>query len=211
MLKKFLAGFGMLSLLVGPVMAAADATGPAPAAAEAAPAAAPVKVVAKKAPVGHDETGIQKTFAKVSDAWSAGSAAGVASFFTEDGSLINPMGMEGKSPAGVKKVIEAELAGPMKGTQQTFDDFSFTWVMNNFALVDCTATVSGMKKADGMDAEPMKVHVYGAIVNRGKGWKARSIRAFAYLQPPAAGDASAMPAPVDADMPVLKSDKKDKK
>ncbi len=203
----------MLSLLVGPVVAApADATGPAPAAAEAAPAsAAPVKIVAKKSPAAHDEAGIQKTFAKVSEAWSAGSAAGVASFFTEDGSLINPMGMEGKGLAGVKKVIEAELAGPMKGTQQTFDDFSFTWVMSNFALIDCTATVSGMKKADGMDAEPMKVHVYGAIVNRGKGWKARSIRAFAYLQPPSAEAASAVPAPADADLPVLKSDKKDKK
>ena len=201
-MKKFFVVFAML-LFATPLLAQ-DQTA-APADNTAAPAdttaAAPVKHMkkAKATKAGGDEAGIKKAFAQVSEAWNAGDAEKVASFFTEDGSLVNPMGMEGHGRAGVQQVIEGEFAGPMKGTQQTFDDFEFTWVMPNFALVDCTAMVTGMKKPDGTDADSMKVHVYGAIVNRGKGWKARSIRAFAVLMPPsaeapaAATDASTTP------------------
>ncbi len=190
----------MLLLFVAPVLAqdtqaasdnAADASAAAPV--DQAVAKPAKKAKAKKS--GGDEKGIKKTFTQVSEAWASGDAKALASHFTPDSSLINPMGMEGNGRAEVEKVIEAEMAGPMKGTQQTFDDFNFTWVMPNFALVDCTGTVTGMKNADGTDAEPLKVHVYGVIVNRGHGWQARAIRAYAFLKPPAAvSDASAAPA-----------------
>lgn len=198
-MKKFFAVVGML-LFATPLLAQDQTAAPAANAVAPTDATAPAATVkkAKAHKSGNDEAGIKKSFTGVSEAWSTGDAEKVASFFTEDGSLVNPMGMEGHGRAGVQKVIEAEFAGPMKGTQQAFDDFEFTWVMPNFALVDCTATVTGMKKPDGMDADPMKVHVYGAIVNRGKGWKARSIRAFAVLMPPSAADTSAAPAAADA-------------
>jgi hypothetical protein len=78
-------------------------------------------------------------------------------------------------------------------------------------LVDCTSTVTGMKKPDGTDADPMKVHVFGISVNRsGKKWQALAIRAFAALTPPgaAAPDASAAPAAADSAMPAKATDKK---
>lgn len=205
MVKQGLAGIGMILLLTAPVVAQ-DQTA-APAAAAPAPAA-PAKKAGKKM-AGGDEAGIKKSFEEVSQAWNAGDAKGVASLFTEDGSLVNPMGMEGHGKAEVLKVIETEFAGPMKGTQQTFDDFSFTWVMPNLALVDCTGTVTGMKNADGTDAEPMKVHVYGVIVNRGKGWKARAIRAFAFLKPPsaAASASTESSAPAASETPAASTDK----
>lgn len=205
-MKKLFAAVATLFLLGTPIFAddqnaapATDTAATAPATDTTAPADTTAAAPAPKAKkskgnkMESEEAAIKKSFSGVSEAWAAGDVDGVASHFTGDGSLINPMGMEGRGMAEIKKVIEGEFSGPMKGTQQTFDDFSFTWVMPNLAMVDCTGTVTGMKKADGTDADPMKVHVYGMIVNRGKGWKARSIRAYAFLQPPSA-DTSAAPA-----------------
>lgn len=188
-MKKFFAIVAML-LFATPLLAQ-DQNAPAD-----TTAAAPVKAMKKaKAPkASGDEAGIKKTFAEVSDAWNAGDAKGVASHFTTDSSLINPMGVEGKGRDGVLKVVEAEFEGPMKGTQQTFDDFSVRFYpMPNIALVDCTATVTGMKKPDGTDADPAKFHLFAIVVNRtGKKWEALLVRPYAFLQPPS--DASAAPA-----------------
>ncbi len=197
-MKKIFAVVGMLMLFAAPVFAQ-DANN-APAASSAAPAGGdPTPAPTKKGPkmAGGDEAGIKKAFADLSDAWSNGDAKAVASHFTTDSTLINPMGMEGQGMDQVEKIIESDLSGPMKGTQQAFDNFSFVWVMPNMALVDCTATITGMKKPDGTDMGPTQFHVYSVVVNRGgKGWKARAVRAYAFLQPPSAagsGDASSTP------------------
>jgi uncharacterized protein (TIGR02246 family) len=207
MMKKLFAVAGMLSLFAVPVFAdeAAPAAAAPAAAAPAAPAAA-APVAKKAAAMAGDEEGVKKAFEGVSAAWATGDAKAVASFFTPDSSLINPMGMEGHGRKEVQKVIEGEFAGPMKGTQQTFSDFSIRFYPQpNIALVDCTATATGMKKPDGMDADPMKVHVFGIVVNRGKQWQALAIRAFAPLAPPAA-DAAA--APAESVKPADKADSK---
>jgi uncharacterized protein (TIGR02246 family) len=221
MMKKLFAVAGMLSLFVVPVFAD-DAAPAAAAPAAAAPAAeapadataAPVAKKAKAAGMAGDEEGVKKAFDDVSAAWATGDAKAVAAFFTMDSSLINPMGMEGHGRKEVQKVIESDFAGPMKGTQQTFSDFNIRFYPQpNIALVDCTGTMTGMKKPDGTDADPMKVHVTGVVVNRsGKKWQAVLIRAYAFLTPPGAApaaDASAAPAPADAAMPAdKKSDAK---
>ena len=219
-MKKLFAVVGMLSLFVVPVFAddaapaAAAPAAAAPAAESAAPAEAPATApVAKKVKAGMpgDEEGVKKAFEEVSAAWATGDAKAVASCFTMDSSLINPMGDEGHGRKDVQKVVEGEFAGPMKGTQQAFSDFSIRFYPQpNIALVDCTGTVTGMKKPDGTDADPMKVHVFGILVNRsGKKWQALSIRAFAYLTPPgAAADAAAVPAPAEPAMPADKADTK---
>jgi uncharacterized protein (TIGR02246 family) len=214
-MNKIIAALGLLLLFVAPVFAedaaapAADANVAAPAADTAAPAKPAKKMKAMKA-AGGDEEGIKKTFSEVSEAWATGDAKALAAHFTDDSSIINPMGMEGHGKAEVLKVIQGEFEGPMKGTQQTFDDFNFTWVMPNLALVDCTGTVTGMKKPDGTDADPMKIHVYGVVVNRGKGWQSRAIRAYAFLKPPAAEDAAASDAAApEKKAPDEKSEKAD--
>ncbi len=182
-MKKILAVAAILLLFSTPLLAQDQASTPA---AGDAPASAPAKK-AKVHMAGGDEAGIQQAFSDFATAWASGDATTIASFFTSDATLINPMGTEGQGMAGVQKVIAADLAGPMSGTTQAFSDFSFVWVMNNLALVDCTSTVTGMKNPDGNAAGPMNIHVYSVMVNRGgKGWKARAIRAYAFLQPPSA-------------------------
>ena len=209
MLKKFFAGFGLLSLMVSPLLAAADATGPAPAAAEAAPAAAAAvkPVVAKKE---YDEAGVKAGFEKFSQAWAAGDAKGRAALFTADATLINPFGVSAKGRAEIEKVFEQENSTIAKGTTHVFDNFQIHFVMPNFALVDVDGTISGVKTPAGVAAPDVKLHAYCVVVNRGKGWLVYAARPTIYPPKPgtAAADVSAPPAAADEALP---GDKKDKK
>ncbi|HVM32571.1 MAG TPA: nuclear transport factor 2 family protein [bacterium] len=188
MVKKFLAlllTFGLTSMVFAQS---------APTASPAVAAPAPVKK--KKMMGGGDEQGIKKAFNAVATAWNDGDAKKVASFFTNDATLINPMGQQGQGRDGVLQVITNDLTGPLKGTQQTFTDFSITFVMPNLALVDCTANLTGMTAPDGTAAPATVFHFFGIVVNRGNGWQARTARIFAFL--PAPGAASSSPTPGSA-------------
>jgi uncharacterized protein (TIGR02246 family) len=155
--------------------------------------AAPVLVKKKKAMGAGDEQGIKKAFNGLAKSWNDGDANGVSTYFTSDATLINPMGQQGQGHDGVLQVITGDLAGPLKGTQQSFSDFSFTFIMPNLALVDATATLTGMTNPDGTAAQPASFHFFGVLVNRGKGWQARAARIFAPLQPPSVALAAATP------------------
>ena len=211
MLKKLMAGLGMLMLSVAPLFAAdaaAPATGPAPAAEEAAaPAAKPAVKSAKKAATG-DEEGVKAAFGNFSKAWADGDAKARAAMFTYDATLINPFGVVANGREEIQKVFEAENATIAKGTTHTFDNFKIHFVMNNFALVDCDGTISGIKTPAGTDAPDVKLHVYGVVVNRGKGWLLYAARPTIYAPAPGSAPAADMAAPPAAADPALPKDKK---
>jgi uncharacterized protein (TIGR02246 family) len=185
-MKKLLTMVAALLLFSTPLLAQDAASTPAAGGAAPADTAAPAPMKKAKAHMaGGDEAGVQQAFSDFATAWASGDATTISSFFTFDATFINPMGTEGQGMAGIQKVIAADLAGPMAGTTQAFSDFGFVWVMNNMALVDCTATVTGMKNPDGSAAGPTPFHIYSVMVNRNnKGWKARAVRAYAFMQPP---------------------------
>ncbi|MGH7738833.1 MAG: nuclear transport factor 2 family protein [bacterium] len=126
------------------------------------------------------EKGIEKVFRGLAEVWNTGDVKAVDSFFTHDATLINPMGESGQDRAGVLKVITDDLTGPLKGTQQSFSDFNFVFVLSNLALVDATATLTG---PDGSTAAPTTFHFYGMLVKRAKVWQIRSARIYAFSQP----------------------------
>jgi uncharacterized protein (TIGR02246 family) len=181
MMKKIFAVVLTLSF-ASMAFAQTDSSAPGVAAAPAPVVSVPMKK--KKMTSAGDEQGIKKAFTGFANAWNAGDVNTAASYFTSDSSLINPMGQQAEGLDQVTQLLTSDLSGPMKGSQQSFDSFSFTFVMPNLALVDCTATVTGVTNPDGSAAQPMTVHVYSVEVNRGKGWKARALRAFTFLQPP---------------------------
>ena len=203
-MKISFAAFGMSLLLAAPLMAQDQAATPgapesAPAAQSAASApdqsATPAPAMKAKArtPAG-DEEGVKAAFTDVAQAWNSGDAKGIASRFTPDSTYMNGKGDEGKGKKEIQKIFGAELEGPMKGGQMAFDDFQIRF-WNSSAMVDCTATVTGLKKEDGTDAEPAKLHVFAILVNRsGKKWEALVVRTNGLHQAPAATDTTAAPA-----------------
>jgi uncharacterized protein (TIGR02246 family) len=211
-MKKLIAAASLLLLFAAPLFAQDQTTTPvadtaAPPADAPAPAAAPAPM-AKKA--GGDEEGVKKHFQEASDAWNAGDAKAMAALYTPDSSFISPMGDEGHGRKEIQKIFEDVFAGPMKGTQLTFDDFTIRFYPQpNIALVDCTGTLTGMKKPDGTDAGPFKAHHFCIIVNRtGKKWQTLVLRGYSFLTMPgstAAADTADVAAPADSTTPSAKA------
>jgi hypothetical protein len=187
MIKKLLAGLGMLMLFVAPVLAQGEKV-EASVEAEAPAVAAPLLKKAKAVAPAGDEAGVKKAFEGVSEAWSSGDAKKLASFWLKDGSLINPFGQSAWNRDEVEQVAGADME-KMKGSAQSFDNFKIRFVLGGFALVDCDATISGMKNADGTEVPAKQFHVYAAVVQRGSKWLAVSVRPYAYVKPPAEASA----------------------
>ena len=190
MSKLMLAGIFMALLSYSLVFAqqAAPAT-----AASKAPVPAPA-VKAKAKPM-NDEAGIKKAFDEFSQAWAAADAKKLASFWVKDGSLINPFGQDAWNREDVEKLVGADTQ-MMKGSSQTFSDFKFRFILN-FALVDCTATLAGMKNPDGTDAPSHTFHIYGALAQRDSRWYILALRPYSFVPLPGAVVA-APPAAVSA-------------
>lgn len=197
MTKQVAAGLCLVMLSFTPAIALQSTPGAAPPAAKAPVAKAPAVVKTKPKPV-NDEAGIKKMFNDFSQAWAAGDAKKMASFWVKDGSLVNPFGQDAWNRDDVEKILEADTQ-MMKGSTQAFDDFKFRFILN-FALVDCTATVSGLKNADGTDAPSRNFHIYAAAAMRDDKWYLLALRPYEFAQLPGAIAATAAANPAAASM-----------
>lgn len=166
----------------------------APAAVTPVAKAAKAPAVKAKAKPVNDEAGIENRFDEFSQAWAAGDAKKMASFWVKDGSLINPFGQDAWNREDVEKVITADI-GMMKGSTQTFDDFKYLFILQGFALVDCTATLGGMKNADGTDAPSKNFHIYAALALRDNQWYIRALRPYVFAPMPGSTAATASNSP----------------
>ncbi len=189
MKKLFAAAASLLLLFAAPLFADDQAATPG-----AAPAAAP----APKAKKAGDEAGVKAAFDKFSKAWADGDAKERAACFTSDATLINPFGVAANGRMEIEKLFEDENNTIAKGTTHTFDNFKIHFVMPNFALVDCDGTISGVKTPAGADAPDVKLHVYGVVVNRGKGWQMFAARPAIYAPMPGSAPAADTAAPAAA-------------
>jgi uncharacterized protein (TIGR02246 family) len=150
------------------------------------PVAKPSKKTVKRGVAG-DETGVKDLFSRVSQAWAAADAQKFSMLFTaEDSSYMGPHGMEMNGRKEVQKFFSDEFSGTMNGTQLTFSDFLIRFYpLPSTALLDCTATLLGLKNTDGTTGDPVKFHVYGMAVNRtGKNWQVYLMRVYAFQKPP---------------------------
>jgi uncharacterized protein (TIGR02246 family) len=179
MIKLMVAG---ICLLLSYSQGFAQQAAPAAAAPKTPAASAPV-VKAKAKPM-NDEAGIKNAFEEFSQAWAAADAKKLASFWVKDGSLINPFGQDAWNREDVEKLVGADTQ-LMKGSTQTFSDFKFRFILN-FALVDCTATLAGMKNPDGTDAPSHTFHIYGALAQRDNRWYILALRPYSFVPLPGA-------------------------
>jgi uncharacterized protein (TIGR02246 family) len=154
----------------------AQQAAPAPASSTKAQAVKPVKAKAV-----NDEEGIKKLFVDFSQAWASGDAHQLASLWVKDGSLINPYGQEAWNREDVEKILGVDTQ-KMKGSTPAFSDFKFRFILN-FALVDCTAIFSGLKKTNGTDASDLSFHIYSALAFRDGRWYILALRPYALAMP----------------------------
>ncbi len=93
-----------------------------------------------------DEDAVKARVAEFIGLFNKGDAKAVSAFWTEDGSLVNPVGQKGTGPAGVEKVISGDLATILKGAKMEMQVTQFRPVGKDAAWVELEHTVTGAKR-----------------------------------------------------------------
>ena len=140
---------------------------------------------AAAAAASKDEDAIKARIAEFSALFNKGDAKAMSAFWVEDGSLVNPVGMVGKGPAEIEKVIAGDLATILKDTKMEMKVVAFRPVGKEAAWVELEHTVSGAKGPDGKPMPPMTFHVPALMEKKGKTWMIAEARPYAYLPMPA--------------------------
>lgn len=145
---------------------------------------ATVAATAPTAAASKDEDAVKARVAEFIALFSKGDFKALAGFFTDDATLVNPLGQSGKGPAEIEKVIAHDGATILKDTTMEMKVVQFRSVAKDAAWVELEHSVAGAKGPDGKPLPPMTFHVPALMVKKAKGWMIAEARPYAYLPPP---------------------------
>lgn len=141
-------------------------------------------------PVAHanqkaDDDAIHHRSDEWNAAWNQHDPKLLASFFTEDGDLINPFGKHASGRQAIEQLFTQEQSGPMAGTTYHGTIENIRYFGKNNAIVDVVGEIDGFKKPDGSPAKSFMHHVTWICEKKHGKWMALAARAFVFSPPPA--------------------------
>ena len=122
---------------------------------------------------------IESMFDRFSASWKSNDGAAVASFFVDDGTLINPFGQRADGRTAITAMYSEYFGGMLRDTATTFKLASVRAVENNHAFVDGEQTVNG---ADGNVV--LIVHLAALLRRDGDGWRFVDSRPYSFAAMP---------------------------
>ena len=139
---------------------------------------------AKKAPMSTDE-GVMKSAEGFFDAWNKHDPKSMTAFWTEDATLINPMGRMAHGSADIEKLMMDEQSTMFKGSIAKVLEMKVTRSLgSNMAFCDGEMTVDGAQSPDGSAMQQMKMHIAVIMEKKGGRWLFADARPYAFMQPP---------------------------
>ncbi len=134
-----------------------------------------------------DDAAIRQRHDEWVAAWNKHDPHLMASFWVEQGDLIDPFGHEARGPAAIEKFFASEHTGTgvMVGTTYAGTVERIRYIGKNTAVVDVAAEVSGLKGPDGGAQPPLKHHVTWVATKKAGQWMAVAARPCVYVPPPA--------------------------
>lgn len=118
---------------------------------------------------------VQEFLQVFADAWRTNDGAQLASFFTEDGSIVNPFGERADGNQAVAAMYSEYFGSLLRGTSTTIDHVSVRAVEANHAFVDGQQTIS----ASGGEVV-MTVHLAALLRRSGQSWQFADARPYAF-------------------------------
>lgn len=122
---------------------------------------------------------IKSTFDRLATAWKTNDGATVASFFAEDGALINPFGQRADGRAAIAAMYAEYFGGMLHGTSSTVKITNVRAVENNHAFVDGEQTIYA---PDGSIV--LAVHLAALLRRDGDGWRIVDARPYTFATRP---------------------------
>ncbi len=129
------------------------------------------------------DTSLEKTLERFTEAFNRFDAKAVASFWADDGTLLNPIGNYGRGRAGVEKVFGEDAKRLLGGSRSRFTVTSVRRVRDDCAFLDCEQEVQGFRNPDGSTGT-MRMHLAILAQKKGDGWQWLDARPYAFMPPP---------------------------
>jgi len=131
------------------------------------------------------DDGILKASQAFFAAWNQHDAKAMASYWADDGTLINPMGQMGHGKAGIEKLFTDEQSTLFKASTATLVEMKITRSLgSNMAFCDGEMTVDGAMGPDGAAMPQMKVHMAMIMKKQGSAWVYLEGRPYMFAQRP---------------------------
>jgi uncharacterized protein (TIGR02246 family) len=116
-------------------------------------------------------------------AWNKNDAKAMAALWTEDGTLINPVGRFASGPADIEKVFVDEHAQMFKDTTYKVSEVKIQSITPDVMVADVTANISGIHAADGSAAPDYLHHVTWVFVKKDGKWMTAAARPYQFMKP----------------------------
>ena len=123
--------------------------------------------------------------------WATHDGKGVAAFFTEAGDMISPDGRLARGRPQIEKFFDELFSGIGKNTTNSFSVAHVDILKPDVAIVNCDATLAGMRSPDGAELPPRKQHVTLVMVQQDGKWMFAAARPVAYQQHPGSSSGGA--------------------
>lgn len=126
---------------------------------------------------------LEATLRKFNDAFNRFDAKGVASFWADDGTLINPVGNYGRGRSGVERVFHEDAETFLEGSTSRFTITGARKIGGDCAFLDLDHDVQNCKMPDGSTRD-MKLHVVVLAQKKGEGWHFLDVRPYGFFERP---------------------------
>ncbi len=129
--------------------------------------------------MGQDRHTVEEFFGLVVDAWKTNDGAAVASYFVDDGALINPFGERADGRGAIAGMYTEYFRGMLQGTTTDIKLTSVRTVENNHALADSEQTIYST------GGEVVLIANLAALLRRdGDSWQFVDARPYTAASPP---------------------------
>ncbi len=129
------------------------------------------------------ERSLEATLRKFNEAFNRFDAKEVASFWADDGTLINPVGNYGEGRSGAERVFREDAETILEGSTSRFTITRARPIGGDCALLDLDHDVQNFRKQDGSTG-PMKLHVVILARKRGEEWQWVDVRPYGFFPRP---------------------------
>ncbi len=128
---------------------------------------------------------LEATVKEFNEAFNRFDAAAVASFWTEDGTLISPIGTFGEGRAGVERVYQSDAATILEGSRSHFTIQRARRVAADCVLMDLQHELENCRMPDGSRGT-MTLHTVILARRSGDQWRWCDARPYRFAERPPA-------------------------
>jgi uncharacterized protein (TIGR02246 family) len=129
------------------------------------------------------DSGLESTLQRFTQAFNRQVPEEVASFWAEEGTLLNPVGELGTGRGGVERVYRKDTETILKGTSSKFTIRAMRQIGSDTAFLDLDHDIAGFRMADGSMGH-VQLHLVILARRKDGAWHWLDARPYAFMPPP---------------------------